>query len=51
MASERLPVVAGLLTGALIGASLALVLTPSEPSTRERLRALARQAQIAPLEA
>jgi hypothetical protein len=38
MASERLPVVA------------ALVLSPSEPSTRERLRALARQAQIAPLE-
>jgi gas vesicle protein len=50
MASERLPVVAGLLTGALIGASLALALKPSEPSTRERLRALAREAQIAPIE-
>jgi gas vesicle protein len=50
MASQRLPVVAGLLTGALIGASIAMALAPSEPSTRERLRALAREAQIVPLE-
>ncbi len=45
MARERIEVLAGLLTGALLGASLAMALTPAGEGTRERLRSLARDAQ------
>jgi gas vesicle protein len=45
MARERVEVIAGLLTGALLGATLALALSPSNGGTRERLRSLAREAE------
>jgi gas vesicle protein len=47
MARAPLPLLAGLVTGALLGASLALALTPEGDGTRERLRALARDAEAA----
>ncbi len=45
MVRQRMEMLAGLLTGALLGASLALALTPGGDGTRERLRTLAREAR------
>jgi hypothetical protein len=47
MARASVSLLAGLVTGALLGASLALALTPGGDGTRERLRALARDAEAA----